>query len=336
VSSSIIRTFPRSSQEKAGDSPAPLVHSYKSQRHSIGTDNIEGFEVYKSSVKVLRRFKKSSQSVPDLRKNIYQFSEKSKRNLRFKILNSAYDFLSQFCLTYHENIPEDGRTCKKHLNTWLQYVRRNYPNIKYLWILEFQTSRRAPHFHVFLTTRPSRRLGNDLGEAWNRITADSESHKKWHQHPKNFITWEMKKGGYLTKYLDKANQKLVPEHFLSVGRFWGTSKGIVTDPEIYSRQVIGDAVKRGKEIFPDVLEDRTDYRTGEVFDPKNNFRFMYRCLRKYHEKTVKRVREKLGFKGRKYRSPITRVTSALLMDCAEQFRQIEMYLWRQYATYVPF
>ena len=270
-----------------------------------------------------------------LRSSISSFSESAKKRLRFRILNSAYDFKSQYCLTYHENVPENGKVIKQQLNAFLQFIRRNY-DVKYLWILEFQTSRKAPHYHVFFTVEPNPKMRREMAIAWNRITKESKKHLKVHKNRKNFIPWEMKKGGYLTKYLDKTNQKLVPEHFLSVGRFWGSSRGLVTDAINYSIRIIGSCLREGGVFHADIYKPGSDPVSGESDHYFDNLKYAYRCLRKHHEKTVRNIRKKLGFRGRAFKSSLVRPTGALLMDSSKIFLQIVNYLEVQHGQRIPF
>jgi hypothetical protein len=133
-------------------------------------------------------------------------------------------------MTYHNGEP-DGHTCKRHLNTFLTAIRRKFPGVGYLWLLEFQ-KRGTAHFHLFLTLPHDKETGRILGALWNRISEPGNvEHLAFHQHRKNFIPWEMESAGYLCKYLDKEAQKAVPSGFVGVGRFWGNSRGLVPEPE---------------------------------------------------------------------------------------------------------
>lgn len=324
---------PRYAKERFGAADL-LVYSRISQESENFYRNFKGFEVYPASLKVLKNFTRPGQS-GGLRSEISSFSDCAKKRLRFRILNSAYDFKSQYCLTYHENVPKNGRDVKKQLNTFLQYVRDNF-DAKYLWILEFQTSRKAPHFHVFFTVEPNPLMRRKLAIAWNRITKESKQHLKFHKNRKNFIPWEMKRGGYLTKYLDKSNQKLVPEHFLSVGRFWGSSRGLVTDAINYSTKIIGNCIREGGFFHSDLCSQGSDPQTGIPYAEWHNLKFVYRCLRKHHEKTVRNIRGKLGLRGRAFKSSIMRPTSALLINSSKIFLQIHNYLEVQHGQRIPF
>lgn len=168
---------------------------------------------------------------------INSFSKKSRSRLRFLAANSCYPFISQFCLTYHETRPGSGKQIKKHLDSFLKVLRRK--KMPYLWILEFQTNGN-PHFHLFLTVEPDVHLGVELGTAWNRITAESDDHLRFHTDTRNFIPWDMGTASYLAKYLDKEAQKTVPDHFSDAGRFWGNSRDIKPVPLSFSIDDLDD------------------------------------------------------------------------------------------------
>jgi len=97
-------------------------------------------------------------------------------------------------------------------------------------VLEFQT-RGVAHFHLCLTLPfDTPGLHQCMARTWNQIAEpDSTDHLWWHLRKENCIAWSEK--GYLSKYLDKANQKKVPEGFGKPGRMWGASPGLVPTPE---------------------------------------------------------------------------------------------------------
>lgn len=173
------------------------------------------------------------------RGTVQMFSPKSASRLTRLARNADPALVSQFCLTYHQALP-DGVTCKKHLDAWLKVLRRAAPGVGYLWILEFQT-RGVPHFHVWLTAPFSESLWKSLGAAWNRIAEPSSpEHLWWHTEPRvdprtgklqrSMLNWEMNGAGYLRKYMSKLAQKCVPEGFGWCGRFWGATRDLVPEP----------------------------------------------------------------------------------------------------------
>lgn len=172
------------------------------------------------------------------------FSPASAARLTRLARNAFPALVSQFVLTYHNSNP-DGATAKKHLHAWLAALRRAVPGVGYLWVLEFQT-RGVPHFHVWLTCEWSEALWKRLGAAWSRIAEpDSPEHLWWHTEPRvskggkvqmAYIPWDMGSAGYLRKYMSKEAQKCVPDGFGWVGRFWGSTRGLVPDPVVIEAQ----------------------------------------------------------------------------------------------------
>jgi hypothetical protein len=237
------------------DSKPPLIPSRKRQnpgRLSLNsggvplvTTIISGanfhlfkFELFPCSVKILRPGGHVI-AKPGKKNVITLFSWASKRRLRFTAANAFPPLISQFVMEYHRRNP-GGRAVKKNLYCFLKAVRKEYPGIGYLWILEFQ-KRGVVHFHIYFTLTVSKEFHKFLAVTWHEIAEpESFKHLKVHLHSKQFIAWDMKTAGYLTKYLDKDCQKKVPEGFDGVGRFWGASMGLVKAGVIVSDLSIDD------------------------------------------------------------------------------------------------
>ena len=284
-----------------------LVNRLISQRSTV-----ESILLYPSSVKVLRPKYTSAKpdNSPVARSGIEGFSDSSRRRLRFLAGNTSTPLISQFCLTYHKTCP-DGLTVKKHLNSWLTRLRTRFPEVAYLWVLEFQT-RGVPHFHVWLNMSADLPgLRNILAKSWNKIAEpDNETHFKFHNHKSNFIPWEMYNPSYACKYLDKQSQKSVPDGFTGCGRFWGNSRELLATPT---------------EIFPSDLDyltpDEIDFQTGEITSTSPFIRIV-RTLGKLHEKKLSKS---------PWRSRVRNgLTSCTLQTGAVQFRQMLAHFQRMY------
>ena len=138
-------------------------------------------------------------------------------------------------LTYPENHTNDGKLVKSHLNRFLTALRRKRENLKYFWFLEFQWNG-SPHFHIFLSTKF---IEMDwVALQWFDIVG-SEDIKHLEAGTRTERV-RKEKGGrhYAVKYACKCWQKIVPQRYQDVGRFWGHSYGI--EPKIIqSIQVLG-------------------------------------------------------------------------------------------------
>ena len=257
-----------------GDSPGedfPLVSSpISQQREPLGFEK----GIFLAGVK--RPFHGPLPTPPDRTDDqIQSFSSKSRGRLRTYASESREFLCSQFCCTYHNYWPINGRVFKQHLNAFLTAARRAFPSLRYLWVAEFQT-RGAPHAHVFLELPATDANRFKLAVIWCRIVDLTDRQLlAFHSHTSNMCAWTMGSGSYLCKYLDKQHQKAIPEGFHSFGRWWGNSRGLVpprkmtTVEEIYER-------------FPQVNE-----KTGEISDI-DPVKFLVRTLGRYHEKINRR------------------------------------------------
>lgn len=294
-----------------------LVNKSISQRRNESKNPVKSFLVYPRAVKLVRDFKgKKPDSCPSARSEISSFSAKSKSRLKFTSSNAFPLLISQFGMTYHRTCP-DGRTVKKHLNQFLTELRFKYPDVKHLWILEFQ-SRGTAHFHIFLSLEHSKKLGEELGSIWNRIAEpDSKDHLKFHQHENNFIPWDMGSGSYLCKYLDKESQKAVPEGFTGVGRFWGNSRGLVPAPD----EILSSDIDHAFSY------ESVDESTGEITE-FNACTYIVRTLCRHHEKSLR---------GSPWKSSARkRPTCYTLPNASKIMHTLENYLYKQSSQFVPF
>ena len=98
---------------------------------------------------------------------------------------------------------------KGHLNSFLTNLRRRYPGLRYVWVMEFQ-KRGVEHFHVIADHCP--RSGMDLTSMWPH----GRSQKKYLR--RSDISQ------YIGKELSKQAQKF-PLKFR--GRWWGNSRNLV-------------------------------------------------------------------------------------------------------------
>jgi len=247
-------------------------HSPQESAWHRSVGSVRAVQVFKRDVKVRRAYNDLPMVGGGTRGKVDAFSKASRRRLKFVAANSSEELVSQFCLTWHEQLV-DGATAKKMLNAWLTAMRRTFPGFRYLWVLEFQT-RGFPHFHVFTNQPVARDTGAYMAIVWNRITKETVEHLEFHGHERNFIAWDMGSAAYLTKYLDKEAQKCVPAAFGWSGRFWGATRGLVGRPT---------------EVTPD------DLRTLYADDGKDPLVIALRALDRYQQAQWRRTR----YRGRR-------------------------------------
>lgn len=197
-----------------------------------GEDCEYWLQVYRNDVKIKRPTLQGDTSTKGKRGQIFEFSASSMNRLLFICRNSGHLVQSQFCCTFHNSWPLDGKALKQMLEGFIKRLKRKFGRgIHYLWVLEFQ-DRGAPHIHFFSDILPTRHNRWFLADAWldaSDQTGDSKC-RRFHRNPKNFFTWEMKSGAYLAKeYIGKVEQKDVPASFKNVGRFWAASHNMTPD-----------------------------------------------------------------------------------------------------------
>lgn len=192
--------------------------------------------VYKNDVLVMRKGETPYYPTePMPRGEVSEFSRRSRQRLAFIVNNAENEWKSMLCLTYPATWENDGKVVKRHLNTFLTWLRYHLPGTGYLWFLEFQ-KRGAPHVHILLDWKlPG---CPDAKAAWRKRVA-----AQWYGivksgDPKHLVagtSWDNEKRvdglrHYAVKYAQKMHQKLVPKSYRNVGRFWGRSTNVVVEP----------------------------------------------------------------------------------------------------------
>lgn len=154
-----------------------------------------------------------------VRGDIKFFSNASQRRLTMAVRNTADLWDGFLTLTYPADFPTDGRAVKRHLNAFCSYLRRN--KVAYIWVLEFQ-KRGAPHFHFLLRGfLPKKQVAThwaDIVGSWDR-----ERHIRVGTRIEGVKNPDQV-GAYMSAYMNKLDQKIVPRRYAAVGRFWGSSR----------------------------------------------------------------------------------------------------------------
>jgi hypothetical protein len=122
-------------------------------------------------------------------------------------------------LTYPAVWPSEPAVWKRHLDTWLKRLEREYVGLAAIWKLEFQ-ARGAPHFHllVFGTRWISAKW---CARSWYEVVeSGDERHLLAGTEVKRIRSWRGVMS-YASKYLAKKTSENLPE---MVGRFWGVHR----------------------------------------------------------------------------------------------------------------
>lgn len=269
-----------------GMDPSLLVSNSKSHRKPpfppwkfVPSEPSWCYQVYRKDAYVCRHFAATPQpeNSPSVRAAIYEFSDKSLAHLDHICCNSGHLIRSQFCLTYHDQNPTDGTEVKRHLDRWLKALKRRYPEIGYLWVLEFQ-ERGVPHYHVWLTVPPDREIQKKLAASWVKITNGTKEQQKRHSLPSNWCTWKMENGVYAKKYAVKRKQKEVPPEFQSVGRFWGSSRNLKPKALLIGPEEIANHAKK------------STWDTA-TWEPRAVRHYFDKVLRRYQERQMNYTKE---------------------------------------------
>ncbi|GAG94775.1 unnamed protein product, partial [marine sediment metagenome] len=161
--------------------------------------------------------------------------------------NTDIDLVTLVTLTYPRVYPCDGKAVKKHLNTFLTWIRKRNKGVSYLWFLEFQR-RGAPHIHMMLSCGLPRKATEkiaayrEIAQRWYTIVDSKDiRHLKAGTRTERIRTQDGARH-YAVKYASKMAQKNVPPDFQNVGRFWGCSRDVPPKPQ--ASVILDDATAR--------------------------------------------------------------------------------------------
>jgi hypothetical protein len=210
--------------------------------------------------------------------------------LQWLELNGPWENGSMLTLMYHGayNYSSGGaideldfRKSKRHLNAWLQNLRDR--NIQYLWADEFQR-RGVVHYHVIMDRRfDDCALWDDKGknswrplmESWLRITGQDEDKAAVDValHQATYTHWNVFGRGYLSKYLQKSEQKGLPQGVRRFGRWWGCSRDLVSKMEIGRFEIV-ESVEGMKDVV-ECRERWEDFREEVKRYIENEFSYKF-------------------------------------------------------------
>lgn len=159
------------------------------------------------------------------RKPITEFSPSSARRMRKYLRECDAEYKHMVTLTYPFCYPSNGIEVKEHLRRFIQELRRYAKRNKQFnkswsvfWFLEFQ-NRGAPHFHLFTTSRTPKEF---VSKRWYEIVkSEDERHHRAGTKCETLRAGRNGASSYASKYATKNIQKIVPDGYENVGRFWG-------------------------------------------------------------------------------------------------------------------
>lgn len=212
------------------------------------------------------------------RGTIRGFTLASRRRLSFAVRNTADLWDGFLTLTYPAEFPTDGRAVKRHLNAFCSRLRRE--KVAYLWILEFQ-KRGAPHFHFLVRGWLDKK---DVAQWWTEIVNPvfpSEREKMLKASTRiEGIKNPDQVGAYMTAYMNKLEQKVVPKEFSHVGRFWGSSRLLQSTlyRSVGLRRDAARAIRTARKWYEarnqNLAGERVDKKTGVI--SRAGFRWKWR------------------------------------------------------------
>lgn len=162
-------------------------------------------------------------SMLDTRGEVEGFSESSSYRMRRYLRETRAEYRAMVTVTYPEGFGKNGERSKNDLRRFLQELRRYGDNVSRetwgsFWFMEFQSNGKI-HYHILVTDYYPYQW---IATVWYRIVGSGD--------PKHLVagtrieSLRLGRNGiasYAAKYANKFDQKLVPENFGWVGRFWG-------------------------------------------------------------------------------------------------------------------
>jgi len=119
-------------------------------------------------------------------------------------------------LTYPQEYPTDGKTVKRHLDTFLKRLARAYPSASAIWKLEYQ-ERGAPHYHLMVYGSPYIGYGWVATSWYDVVGSEDKRHLVAGTQVKRIESWRQATY-YVAKYIAKVDDTIPCDN---PGRFWG-------------------------------------------------------------------------------------------------------------------
>lgn len=270
------------------------------------------------------------------RSSIGGFSMSSGRRMRKYLRETKADYKSLITLTYPEGFGIDGKRAKNDLKRFCQWLdgwaKENlndygYSRFGIFWFLEFTQSGRI-HFHMLCTDFIDYR---DIAFNWARIATKGTD--QYEKHIKAGTRIEKIKSGragitsYIQKYAAKQYQKVVPEGFGWVGRFWGyrgyserVSASTKLKTSDFQHFQVSELVKNLKNVIKNAISAKTCEKIDLDYDRQSEFIEIYAFKTQKQGENIEKIVNFIEFL-RVYNMPEyenVQMNDEKLMFCYEQ------------------
>ncbi len=163
--------------------------------------------------------------------DIKGFSKNSRHRMQKKMnrVDFSKDRISYFAtLTYPDPYPTDGKTYKADLDLFIKRLKREFGELSYMWKLEVQFNRGAPHYHLVIFFK--KRFNIQFVKEWISLNWFEVVQRNWEvknlDHFKVGTNVKIVKTlrqltNYVTKYITKKEED---DKLKNQGRYWGCSR----------------------------------------------------------------------------------------------------------------
>lgn len=167
-----------------------------------------------------KKFKELFNEKPNKNK-ISKYNPRTAQRLGLHLSEYAPLYKWETTLTYPAEYPCDGKIVREHRHAIIRKLK--VKSLKeYTTVLEFQ-DRGAPHIHILHDMHIPYKW---LAEQWYKIVNSGDPKHLKAGTSVNTINDETLTRIYMSSYARKKDQKLVPEEYKDVGKFWTSNRSI--------------------------------------------------------------------------------------------------------------
>jgi hypothetical protein len=221
--------------------------------------------------------------------------------MRRYLRETTNEYKHMVTLTYPNDFPTDGATCKEHLRRFLQEMQREYKRTDVFkqdpehfqawhssfWFLEFQ-KRGAPHFHIFTNWAPYKSW---VSLRWYEIVgSQDQDHYKAGTRVERLVGGNRGMVSYASKYAAKLIQKVAPVGFTNLGRWWGVfgnRSTVSAECLVTTLAAQTESVKISYRSLISLLKRLVEEKYAKVIKTDDDF-FMIDIGEKHHQEMVMR------------------------------------------------